>query len=432
MKELTINNIAEKIYHEKLANGLNIYLIPNLNKNGVYATYTTKYGSVHNEFIPIGETKYKKVPEGIAHFLEHKMFEQEDGADPFVFFGQSGAVANAGTGYYYTSYLFYGGDNLNDNLNYLLDYVNKPYFTEENVNKEQGIIEQEIRMYDDEPIWVLQDNLRKNMFFNHPIKYPIGGTVESIRSITKDDLYTCYNTFYHPSNMILIVTGNFDYEEVRDIIKNNFKDKKYPKASEIKIKTYNEPSKVVKSHEEKEMVVEIPKFMLGIKIPLKKLNNFEPKKRSLYLGIIGHLLFGRTTLFYEKMRHKGYLNSPLGVGKIDVEDYLLASISGESEVPDKILKELKRQLENIDISEDELERVKKLLISSNVSLYDNIYATNSKILDNLITYGKIYYNELDIIKELNIEELNKLIEKLDLANISTYVIKPIEKITSSE
>jgi predicted Zn-dependent peptidase len=422
MKELTIRGIEEKIYHETLKNELSIYLVPNKDKNGVYATYTTKYGSIHNEFIPIGDTKYKKVPEGIAHFLEHKMFEQENGLDPFTFFSQNGAVANAGTGYYYTSYLFSGGDNLKDNLNYLLDYVNKPHFTDENVKKEQGIIEQEIKMYDDDPIWVLQDNLRMNMFFNHPIKYPIGGTVESIRSITKDDLYTCYNTFYHPSNMILIITGNFDIDEVMDIIKNNFKNKKFPKVKEIKRKTYNEPSKVVKEHEEKEMTVEIPKFTLGIKIPLKKLNNFEPKKRSLYLGAIGHLLFGKTTVFYENMRNKGYLNSPLSVNKIDLDEYVLAFVSGESEVPDKILKELKNELKNINIIEEELERVKKLLISSNVSLYDSIYATNNKILDNLINYGKVYDDELYIIKSLNIKELNKLIEKLDLTNISTYVI----------
>ena len=206
------------IYEDVLANGLKIYVIPKENVNGYYITLSTKYGSIHNEFIPNDKTEYIKVPDGVAHFLEHKVFEQKDGIDPFTFYSERGCDANANTSNYKTTYLFSGTNFFSEGLNYLLDYVQSPYFTDENVNKEKGIIEQEIKMYDDSPYYKLYDGVIYNAFVNHPIKYPIAGTVESINKITKEDLYTCYNTFYHPSNMFLVVTGNVDYKEVIDLV----------------------------------------------------------------------------------------------------------------------------------------------------------------------------------------------------------------------
>ncbi len=423
MEKMKFSVIEEILYYEKLDNGLEVYMVPKRNKNNFYVTYTTKYGSIHNEFIPIKQEKYKKFPHGIAHFLEHKMFEQESGIDPFTFFSRSGTEANAGTSYYYTTYLFEGSKNLKENLEYLLDYVASPYFTDENVAKEKGIIEQEIKMYDDSPYWVLRDGLRANMLSLHPLKEPIAGTINSINAITKQDLYECYNSFYHPSNMILIITGNFDEEEVIKIIKDNQERKAIEKVAPIKIKKYDEPFKVAKEYEEKEMIVEIAKVALGIKIPIEQLKKFEPKKRNLYLGIIGYVLFGRTSLFYERMRELELLTMPLNVSEIQIDNYILAMFTAETSKPDELIEELKLQIKNIEINKNDFNRIKKIFISTFIALFDNIVIINDKLLDNIVNYNKIYFDEIDIIKSLSLEELNELIELLDLSNISTYLIK---------
>ena len=175
------------LYHEKLDNGLDIYVIPKNNCNNVYATFSTKFGSNNIEFIPIGDKNYIRVSDGIAHFLEHKLFEQEDGVDPFTFYSENGADANANTTQKKTTYLFSGINNTIENINYLLDYVQAPYFTNKNVDKEKGIITQEIKMYQDDPDTILYERILYNLFIEHPIKYPIIGTIDSINKITKEE-----------------------------------------------------------------------------------------------------------------------------------------------------------------------------------------------------------------------------------------------------
>ena len=227
MEIINLKEVGEKVYHETLDNGLNVYAIRKKDFSLCTAHFITKFGGLDLEFVPINEDKMTKFPAGIAHFLEHKLFEQESGEDPFAFYTKNGADANANTSHQKTTYLFSGTGNLEKNLKYLLDFVQKPYFTDENVEKEKGIIEQEIKMYDDVPYWKLYDSTLNNAFHVHPLKYPIAGTVETINKITKDDLYTCYNTFYHPSNMFLTIVGNFDPEKVIKTIRSNQKKKKY-------------------------------------------------------------------------------------------------------------------------------------------------------------------------------------------------------------
>ncbi len=426
MLKMEFAEIGQELLYEKLTNGLEVYLVPQLNRNNCFVTYTTRYGSTYNEFIPAGKNKYRRFPAGIAHFLEHKLFEQKSGIDPFAYFAERGAEANAATGFFHTSYIFYGSEELNNNLEYLLDFVSSPYFTDKNVEKEKGIIEQELRMYDDMPIRVLQDKLRANMFAVNPIKESIGGTVDDIMKITKEDLYVCYETFYHPSNMVLVITGNFNADEIMNLIKENQAKKKYPKQNKIEVKKYNEPPKVVKEYEEKQMIVEIPKLSIGMKIPLKKLTKFEPKVRNLYLGILGYMLLGRTSLFYEKMRDLELTPGPFHIEKIKVDDYMMAVISAESEKPEELVNEIKKLISNITIDDEDFERMKKVLIKNYVSLFDDVMATNDKILDNIINYKKVYFDEIEIIRDLNSDELKDFIKGLDLSNIATYIIKPEE------
>ncbi|MDD3821561.1 MAG: pitrilysin family protein [Bacilli bacterium] len=424
MNKLVIKGTNQNIYYERLTNGLEVYLAPNEKQEAFYVTYSTKYGSVHNEFVPLGAKKYCKFPEGIAHFLEHKLFEQESGLDPFSFFAKSGTIANANTSFFKTSYLFYGVNDFEANLNYLLDYVSKPYLTDKNVEKEKGIIEQELRMYDDMPFWVLVGGLKKNAFHHHPIKQNIAGSLKSIKAITKEDLLTCYNTFYHPSNMILIITGNFSKEKALDLIKKKHSATKTSPLPKIKLKKYSEPNTVVKERLEKQMAVEVPKVALGIKIPLTKLKDFDLKVINLYLGLLGNILFGSTSKFLAEMVEKGYIIGDLSSNRILVDNYFFAQIGAESNQPSQLIMAIKKYLNGFKVNKKDFERIKKVFISSYYLTFDDILAVNNKLLSNIINYNKLYLNEIDLLKDLNKEELDKIIKLLDLNQVSTCIITP--------
>ena len=185
MNKIELIGIDQDVYYEKLDNGLQVYIVPFKNKNNYFVSYFTKFGSLILDFYSEEEKKMIKVPDGIAHFLEHKMFEQEDGMDPFEFFAQSGTGCNASTRYKVTRYYFNGNDKLYENLNYLIDYVNSPYFTDENVEKEKGIICEEINMLKDNPEWFAEEEIQRMLYHKHTFRIPIAGTCESVRTITK-------------------------------------------------------------------------------------------------------------------------------------------------------------------------------------------------------------------------------------------------------
>ena len=425
MEERIIDIVDEKLYYKKLDNGLEVYMVPNTNVKNTYATFTTKYGSMHDEFVPIGESKMISVPKGIAHFLEHKMFEMEDGIDPFTFYSKSGTDANAHTTLQNTTYEFAGPNNFLDNICYLLDYVQTLYLTDENVEKEKGIIEQELRMYMDDPIWVMYDGVRNNAFNKHPIKYPIGGTIKSVYQITKKDLKKCYNTFYHPSNMFLVITGNFDPEITINVIEKNQNSKKFKEVPQIKIKDYKESDKVAKTYEEIEKNVETNKFAYGIKINLGKIINMSEKKRNYYLSIIFESLFGMTSEFYEKMIEKNYILSPIEIDKVYTNTHLFVTLLSETLFPKELFAEIDNLLKNIDISLDDLEMHKKVLISSEIKLYDNIIALNDSIVNNVIKYGRYDANTINLVRTMNLDEARRIIKRLDLSNRTLFVVKPL-------
>ena len=270
MKKIDYKGLQLDVFYEKLDNGLEVFVLPKKNVNNIYVTFSTKYGSNIIEFKPLNQKELVKVPIGIAHFLEHKMFEQEDGTDIFSFYSERGADCNANTNYTKTSYLFSSPNFLEENLNMLLDYVQKPYFTDDNVEKEKGIITQEIKMYQDMPGTVIYDKILENTFNVNPMQYPIIGTIESINSITKDDLYTCYNTFYHPANMFIVIVGNVEANEVIDIVKTNQDKKHFEDFTPIKIKKYDEPKQVKKTDETIKLNVTIPKCAIAYKIKINK------------------------------------------------------------------------------------------------------------------------------------------------------------------
>ena len=425
MKTINIKDIDEKIYYDKLDNGLEVYLYTKEDFHNNYVTFNTIFVSVNNEFVPIGEDKMIKVPNGIAHFLEHKVFVQENDPQPSEFFSESGTMCNAYTTFKNTTYLFSGSNNLCENINYLLDYVQSPYFTDENVDSEKGIITEEINMCNDRPTDVLYEEIRKNAFFNNNFKESIIGTVEDINSIDKDLLYTCYNTFYHPSNMILVVTGNFDKEKVMDAIRENQNKKDYKEVKEVKIKKVKEPDKVVKKESIININTDIPKVAYNVKLPFNK--KIDKRKYSLYLFMIFSLLFDDTSELDEKLKNENIITNTIYFNLLNCDTHILISLINETHKHIELINEIKLTLENINISEEDFERKKKVLISNEMFIYDNIEIVNEMIIDNILFDGELKDDIIPLIKELDYDELKDVINSLDLSNNTTVLLKNRDK-----
>ena len=422
MKKTNFNNLDQDIYNFTLENGLRVYLIPFKEKKNYYAILGTKYGSSDIEF-SIDKDKNISTPYGTAHFLEHKMFEQEDGVDPFAFFSKSGVNTNASTSFDNTRYYIWGINNIYENINFLLDFVFSPYFTDKNVEKEKGIIKEEILMYEDDPEWALDDNMRKNLFYNLPCKEKIAGTVDSIEKIKKEDLYNAYNTFYNPSNMVLIIGGNIDEFEIEKLIKTHEKLNSISKIENIQRKEYDEPKDVVLEFSKLYMNVKVPKVRFSVKIASDNFKDFTDIETNMYLGVIMTSLFGSASNFREKVINEG-LTTGFYIEKNIYDKYISLDITAESDKADMFIEDIKKTLENIKIKKDELERIKKVWIASEIRMIDNIEATVDNIYSDLSLYDKVYTNRIDLIKELNIKKLNKFIKKLDLNNQSLVMVLP--------
>ena len=263
MKIIENSKVQEKIYVEKLENGLTVMIIPKKGVQKKYVIWGTNYGSNDSKFVVPGETKETEVPKGVAHFLEHKMFEQENGVNSLDALTALGVDANAYTTNDHTAFLFECTENFYPALDELMDYVQHPYFTDQNVEKEKGIIDQEIMMYDDYPDWKVYMNAVQAMYSEFPIRIDTAGTVETVSHIDKEVLYKCYNTFYNPSNMVMVVCGDFEPNALLEEIKKRLIDVKA--NGEIKRIYPVEPEKIVKDYVEQKMEVSRPLYAIGIK-----------------------------------------------------------------------------------------------------------------------------------------------------------------------
>lgn len=425
MKKLKLSKIEEEIYYEKLDNGLDVYLYSKEDCNNNFVTFTTKFGSIYNEFIPIEKKEIIKVPYGVAHFLEHKVFTQENDPQPETFFAQSGTLCNAYTTFKNTTYLFSGPNNLKENIEFLLDYVQSPYFTKESIESEKGIITQEIHMCNDNINDVMYEHIRKNIFYHNNFKDSIIGTVEDINSITADTLYTCYNTFYHPSNMFLVVCGNFNKEEILNAIIENQNKKEYTELKKIEIKEYKEPDKVVKKEEIINITTNIPKISYNIKIANK--TKLSTRKFNLYLFIIFSILFDDTSEFDYNCKEENIITNSLYFNLLNCDSHMLISLINETNQYTKLLKKIELQLKDIKITENDLERKKKVLISNELFSFENLEVINDMIVDSIIFENKIEEDIIAIIESLNKKELDEVIKSLDLNNTSTIIIKSNSK-----
>ena len=421
MKKIVIKKINEEIYKETLENGMDVYLYVNKNIHNNYVTFTTKYGSVYREFRD-ENGKEIKVPNGIAHFLEHKVFVQKEDPQPEDFYGNNGATTNAYTTFKNTTYLFSGTDNIEENVEYLLDFVQNIYLTEENVEEEKDIIVQEINMCDDRPIDILYEKIRKNTIKVNPFRESIIGTEKEVRSITKELLEKCYYRYYNPSNMFLVVAGNFDKDKMLEVIKNNQDKKEFRCIDKIELKKYNEPDKVVKDMEIVKCNTNIPKMAYTIKVNIDKFK-MDERRLSIYMYVIFNLLFGDTTKFDEEAKREGIITSSLYYNILDIGSHFVISLINSTDKYESLIEKIENEFKNIKFSESDLERKKKVLISNEVFSYENIEMVNEMIIDNIIFDGRIEEDIIDIINGLNMEELMSIVSKIDFDNKSIVILK---------
>lgn len=367
MEKIKFDQLQEEILHETMANGLEVYVIPKKGFNKSFATFTTKYGSIDNHFVPLDKDDYTKVPDGIAHFLEHKLFEKEDG-DVFQQFSKQGASANAFTSFTRTAYLFSSTSEFELNLKTLIDFVQDPYFSEKTVEKEKGIIGQEINMYDDNPDWRLYFGTIQNMYHTHPVKIDIAGTIDSIAGITKDMLYECYHTFYHPSNMLLFIVGEVNGEEIMDRIRSNQETKDYQPQPEVKRQFADEPTEVAVKKSQLKMNVQTPKVMLGIKARHVNLQGKELLKTELSANILLEMLFGKSSPIHEDLYSTGLIDQSFSYDYTQEQGFGFALLGGDTLHPDELSEKLTDLLlqakTGTGLDEKSLERIIKKKIGS--------------------------------------------------------------------
>jgi predicted Zn-dependent peptidase len=414
MKKISFDQIQENLYYEKMSNGLDVYILPKKGFNKTYATFTTKYGSIDNHFVPLNEDDFVKVPDGIAHFLEHKLFEKEDG-DVFQQFSRQGASANAFTSFTRTAYLFSSTNNVERNLETLIDFVQDPYFTEKTVEKEKGIIGQEITMYDDNPDWRLYFGVIQNMYKNHPVKIDIAGTVDSITPITKDMLYQCYNTFYHPSNMLLFVVGPVDPDQIMDQVRSNQEKKPYEKMPEIKRQFDEEPDAVAETKQVLKMNVQSPKCLVGLKAPEPTQQGKEMLKQELSMNVFLDLLFGKSSTYYFDLYNEGLIDETFHYDYTQENGFGFVTVGGDTEKPDLLAEKLKELLlkakaESL-FTEEGLERTKKKKIGA------FLRAVNSpEFIANQFT--RYAFNEMDLfdvvptLESLSYDDIQKVADSI--------------------
>lgn len=376
MKTLQHDQLKETLYYEQLDNGLQVYLLPKPGFQKTYATFTTKYGSIDNTFQREGQEK-RHVPDGIAHFLEHKMFEQESGEDVFQQFARQGASANAFTSFTRTAYLFSCTDQTKENLLTLIDFVQEPYFTDQNVEKEKGIIGQEIKMYDDNPDWRSYFGLIEALYQQHPVKIDIAGTVESISKITKETLYDCYHTFYHPSNMLLFVVGAIDAKETMELIRSNQAAKTFDAPAKIEKFYPQEPNTVAEPKKVMKLSVQRPKCLMGYKEKNTEVNRTgtELLKQELATEICLDAMFSTSSDFYQALYDDGIIDDTFGFDYSLDAGYGFTMFGGDTHQPEELIErvqaEVARRLDT-GITQSEFDRIQKKRLGANLRYFNSL------------------------------------------------------------
>lgn len=401
-----IESLDETLYSAVHSTGLRIYVMPKKGFSKTYAIYGTHFGSVNNCFVPLGCSDAITIPDGVAHFLEHKMFEQPDGSNAFDLFSKYGANANAYTSFTNTCYLFSCTDHFEECFSHLLDYVQKPHFTDENISKEQGIIGQEIRMYDDDGEWKVMFNMLRALYSANPVRIDIAGTVESIAKIDKDVLYNCYNTYYNPANMVVAVAGDVDPDAVFDIVDKTVINRD---NGEVKSVYPEEPFNICNPCVEDYSSVAKPLCSIGFKDNFLKKGN-ELLKREAALKLLIRLIAGKSSKFYKDNYDSGLINDTFDTDVMTELSFSCVSVGGECDDPHQLKNNLLDAIEHFrrtGFDEEEFGRIKKAFFGSFIRSFNNVETIGGLLCRNFLSNVDVtefpeVYNTIttDTLKEI--------------------------------
>lgn len=428
MKFSSINypSTGDVIYKGEHKSGMKIFVLPREGFTKSYAVLATRYGSVNQKFKAPGDTSITTVPDGIAHYLEHKMFDQSDGSSVFDRFAMHGANANAFTSFTITAYLFSSSSDFYENLETLFDYTMHPYYTDETVSKEQGIIGQEIRMYEDEPDWNVYFNALTAMYSENHVATDIAGTVESIAEITKEKLYKCYNTFYHPSNMVLFCTGNVDAEKVGEYAERFIPAESDP--GEITNYFPEEPEKINKPLIEAYFDIGTPQFAVAFKDNLLPGKGDDYVKRDAEMSVLCEIIGGKSSALYNTLYEKGLINESFDIGYEGELTYAFTMLSGESKNPSLVKDEIVASIENLKkdgIDEETFKRAKRVCYGRAISLYDK-QETFSNTFIRFAVKDADFMTYPDAVSDVTLEDVTNHLKRFSDKNVVLSAIYPKE------
>lgn len=422
--ETIANEILNETIHKKvLSNGLEVYICIKKGFVKKIGMFGTKYGSINNDFIDISSGKRVNVPDGVAHFLEHKLFEQE-GSNALDLFSKEGISSNAYTSFDHTVYYFETIDKFEKGLEMLIKLVKTPYFTDENVEKEQGIIGQEISMYDDDPNFNVYFNTLRAMYINHPIKIDIAGTIESISKINKDILYTCYKTFYNPNNMFIVIVGDVDVNTTVNTIEKNIKIYEKDVKSEIVTKfSVDEPNNILQKKIEKDMGIYMPQISIGYK--LSPVKSDEIIKREEIADIVSKMFFSRSSSFYEQEYNKGIISDNIEFvyeGTNEFSHVIIATLSSNLDTFQKDLFEYIDKIKKEEIDIDLFNNIKRSKIGQNIVASENLNSSYRRIIDSILNGNKLYY-DIEILNSITVNDIKEFLNILDYMKAVISIVK---------
>lgn len=427
--ENIVGNGSDSYVYVKHPSGLDIYIWKKEGFTTTEALFGTKYGSVNNRFKTAGDEEYTQVPEGIAHFLEHKLFENED-CDVFELYAKTGAMGNAYTSFDQTVYQFSCTSNYADSLRILLSFVQKPYFTKETVDKEQGIIGQEIKMCEDNPDRQSFFNLLRCLYVNHPVKIDIAGTVESIAHITPELLYKCYGVFYNLNNMVLSIAGNLDVDEVLKIC-----DEELIPAKDMQLIADfpNEPEQVNCEEITEEFPVGLSVFNIGYKC--KPLSGIEAAKKCYEAEILLKMIAGPTSKLYNDMMQDGLINSSFAYEVFEGNGFFCNIFSGESKEPKEVKRRIDSEIARLakeGLDKEQFETIKKARYGSFIKSFDKIDICADLML-NAAFEGVGVFDYIKIFADISFEDITANLKQLfDVTKSAISIAAPISQQQNSK
>lgn len=423
MEELELKGLNEKIYVYHTKCGLPIYMWVNEKVSSMYASLSVKYGSIHTKF-KIGKKTYE-VPNGIAHFLEHVKFNIDEETTAHDEFYKLGGDANAFTTFDYTSYIVFATNNKKENLEELLNFVYNPFFTKKCISKEKGIIVEEANIGLDDPYSIVFFHSLLNTLQKSKYRNTITGTPDDVTSITLEDVKLVYDTFYHPENMFLTLTGNFNPYEMACLVEDNLSKKKFGKYLNPIIIKENEPKKVTTKYKEEYINVTYPRLKFSIKMDMSRFKNYSSLELKILTNLLFNINFGATSDFRDELMEKGLIQN-MNVTCDVYDDTFVVTINVTSNFKEEIIKKVKEKLENLSISEIDFRRKKNATIATLILDYEDLENVSYRIQDDVLNNGGIVTNLKEILEDETIDDLKDIIDLLDTDNLSISVFLPKE------